>query len=227
MLLYTYENEAKLLVFTRNLADRLAADPAAFGTDAPAVAALAEARRRFADARDVATAEPTRTASAIARKESARKFLIALTRQTVRQLQAWGGMDDPKRRALGIPVPRRARVDIPPPAEAPRVDILLAVRHAVRLRLRGPGGERRRPAGTAGAAVLYALGPTPPADPRRWVWLGQWTSGTFDLDCPPEAPPGTTVWVTACYLDRRGRRGPLADAATTNLPGGQASRLAA
>ena len=220
MLLYTYENEAKLLDFTRNLADRLAADPAAYHTDPAAVARLAEAR-------DVANAEPTRTASAIALKEGARKFLISLTRQTVRQLQAWAGMDDPKRRTLGLPVPRRARKDIPPPDQAPRVDLLLAVRHTVRLRLRGPGGERRRPAGTSGAAVMYALGPTPPTDPRRWTWAGQWTSGTFDLDCPPQTPPGTTVWVTACYLDRRGRRGPLADAATTNLPGGQASRLAA
>jgi hypothetical protein len=43
---------------------------------------------------------------------------------------------------------------------------------------------------------------------------------------PEDVPGGATVWITANYYNGRGEVGPLADAISTNLPGGQA-RLAA
>ena len=43
---------------------------------------------------------------------------------------------------------------------------------------------------------------------------------------PESIAPGATIWITANYYNGRGEVGPLANALSTNLPGGQA-RLAA
>ena len=217
----------KLIDFTGNLAAKLGADPGGFGTTAERVAEYVVTRDRWINARQVAAAEATRTAGNLALAEAARKTLVSSTRSLVRELQAWPQMTDPKRRELRITVPDRTRTPVATPTEAPGIELVQAVRHTVRLKIVNPDGARRRPAGTAGANVFYAVGPNVPASPADWAWSGFWTRGTHDVVFPLDTPAGATVWLSAAYANPRGENGPMADAVSTNLPGGQAVRVAA
>ena len=76
------------------------------------------------------------------------------------------------------------------------------------------------------AQVFYAVGAMP-SKATDWVSAGPWTSKAFDVTFPLDTPAGSPVWASAAYYNRKGQYGPMADAATCNLPGGQASRMAA
>ena len=221
-----FNNEPKLINFTRNLADRLTADPAAFGETAERVAQYVVTRDRFISAYDVANAEPTRTRSNIELKDERKKTLVNSTRSIIRQVQSRPETTDAQRRALQITVADRTKSDNPPPSEMPQIEIVMAIRHTVRLRLRNPDGGRRRPAGCAGAQVFYAVGAMP-GKPGDWMSAGLWTSREYDVMFPLDTPAGSPVWVSAAYYNRKGQYGPMADAVTCNLPGGQVSRMAA
>ena len=222
-----FSNEPKLINFTRKLADRLVPAPLDYGTTAERVADYLTTRDRFVASYDKANAEPTRTARNIEQKDEDKKVLIRSTRRLIRELQAWPQMTDPKRRELRITVPDRTRTPVATPTEAPGIELVQAVRHTVRLKLVNPDGARRRPAGTAGANVFYAVGPTVPTSPADWAWSGFWTRGTHDVVFPLDTAAGATVWLSAAYANPRGENGPMADAVSTNLPGGQAVRVAA
>ena len=222
-----YQNTIKLIDFTGNFAGKLGPNPGDFGTTAGRVAEYVTTRDRWLLAREIAAAEATRTSGNIALATEARRTLVNSTRALVREIQAWPQMTDAKRRELRITVPDRTRTPVPAPVDVPEVDLVQAVRHTVRLRVRNPEGSRRRPAGTAGANIFYAVSATMPATPVDWKWAGLWTRGDFDVTFPLDTPAGSAVWVTAAYANPRGENGPMADAVTTNLPGGQAVRRAA
>lgn len=222
-----YSNESKLINFTRNFLDRLAGDPGAFDADPDRVAEYAVTRERFIRSYDVANAEPTRTRANITLKDENKRRLVSSTRALIRQLQAWPQLTDAQRRELRITVADRTKTPLPPPTAMPQIELVQAVRHTVRLRVANPDGGRRRPAGTAGANVFYAVSDAAPASPGAWASAGLWTRGPFDVTFPLGTPAGATVWLSAAYYNPRGEYGPMADAVTTNLPGGQAARRAA
>ena len=221
-----YGNEGKLVDFTENFHDRLAADPLAFGTTAERLTEYKTTRDYFVNARRVALATDTRTKPNIELKDAHKKTLINSTRSLIKQIQARPETTDAQRDLLGIPVPDRNKTVEPPPSQAAQIELVTAVRRTVRMRVKNPDGGRRRPAGCAGAQVFYAVGELP-VRPTDWRSAGLWTSGTFDVAFPDDTPAGSTVWVSAAYYNRKGQYGPMADAVTTNLPGGQVSRTAA
>jgi len=75
--------------------------------------------------------------------------------------------------------------------------------------------------GQVSAAVLTAVGSMPPAldDMDAWTWRGNTSRTTTRIDFPGNTPPGSTVWVTACWFNMKSQSGPMAQAANVNLPG--------
>ena len=223
---YLPTREAEFLDFCESMHRNLAADPVAFGTTAERVGEYQITLTRFAEAYAAATDPATRTRPMIERKTEAKKTLVRSTQSIVRQIQARPETTDEQRRLLGITVPDRKPTPHSTPTEMPDMQMVMAVRHSLELQIRRPDGGRGRPPGTLGANVYYAVSPNVPTLQTGWTHAGQATRMTTQITLPLSTPPGATVWIAACYYNGRGENGPLSDAITTNLPGGQA-RLAA
>ncbi len=149
-------------------------------------------------------------------------------RSLVRQVQTHPQTTDEQRRQLAITVPDRTRTEQTAPDDEPVVTITDTKRHMVAIAMRREDGRAGRPAGIAGMNVYYAISESVPTKAQigRWTHAGQATRMNHVIAMPEDVPGGATVWITANYYNGRGEVGPLADAISTNLPGGQA-RLAA
>ena len=222
-----YNNEGNLIKFTENILEKITATPGDFGTTADRAAEYGTTRGRFMEACSLINNESTRISSNYELKSAARTSLVNSTRALVREFQAWPMMTDVKRRELQIAVRDTSQTPVPPPTDKPLIELVTAVRYTVRTRVKSTATTRRRPAGVAGAQVFYAVGPDIPLATEDWRSSGLWTRGTFDVTFPTDTPAGATVWITAAYYNGKGQYGPMADAVSTNLPGGQAARRAA
>ena len=223
---YLPSRTADLIEWAVSFNGNLAVDPTAFGLNEQVVdeyqVVLARAQASVALAGDPATA----TRPIIGRKALDLDALRRSSRSIVKQVQAWPQTTDEQRRLLQITVPDRKPTPHPAPGEMPDVQIAFAVRHTIALRIRREDGGRGRPVGTTGANVYYAVGPTVPSTAGGWTHACQATRMGCQIELPATTPAGATVWVAANWYNGRGETGPLSDAVSTNLPGGQA-RLAA
>ena len=224
---YLPGREAELISYTGNLEANFSATPGDFGLSVEQAADYRTTRTRFVDAYDVCQSGATRSPTNQTLKSEAKKKLLNATRMLVDVVQAWPMMTDAKRQTLRITVPDRTKTSVPPPSAMAQIEMVEAIRHTVRVKVKNPDGTRRRPAEVAGAQVFFATGPDAPADQSEWRSAGLWTRGTFDVTFPADTAPGTTVWVAAAYYNRKGQYGPMGTGVSTNLPGVGAARRAA
>ena len=187
---YLPGREAELISYTGNLEANSSAAPGDFGLSVEQAADYRTTRTRFVDAYDVCQSGATRSPTNQTLKSEAKKKLLNATRMLVDVVQAWPMMTDAKRQTLRITVPDRTKTSVPPPSEMAQVEMVQAIRHTVRVKVKNPDGTRRRPAEVAGAQVFYATGPDAPADQGEWRSAGLWTSGTFDVTFPADTAPG-------------------------------------
>ena len=223
---YLPTREEDFLDWCESFHRNLAVEPVAFGTTAVRVAEYNTTLTRFAESYAAATDPATRTRPVIERKDADRDTLRRSTQSVVKQIQARPETTDEQRRTLGITVPERKPTTHGEPTEMPDMQLLMAIRHTIALKIRRQDGGRGRPAGTLGANVYYAVSPTVPTTQTGWTHAGQATKMNTQITLPETTPAGATVWIASNYYNGRGETGPLSDAITTNLPGGQ-SRLAA
>ena len=179
---------------------------------------LTRAREAVALASDPAT----RTRPIVERQQDDLDTLRRSTRGLVRQIQAHPQTTDEQRRTLGITVPDRNSTPKPAPSEEPVVVVTRAVRRTVAIKMRREDGRRGKAPGCIGMNVYYAVGEIVPTTIGGWTHVGQCTRTDYAITLPDDVPAGATVWVTANYYNGKGETGPLADAISTNLPGGQA-----
>ncbi len=175
---------------------------------------------------DAASDPLTRTRISVERQREDLDTLKRSLRSLVKQVQAHPQTTDDQRRQLDITVPDRTRSDRPAPGEEPVVTITKVQRHMVAIKIRREDGRAGKPAGISGMNVYYAVSETMPSHIGGWTHAGQATRMSHVIAMPESIAPGATIWITANYYNGRGETGPLADAISTNLPGGQA-RLAA
>ncbi len=155
-------------------------------------------------------------------KDEARDDLVASLRELAGVVQKHPGTTDAQRNDLGLTVPSE-RQRINPPAFPPIIDILSVNGHTVRVRLHEADSTRRgRPAGVAGAAVFSYVGETPPIK-DGWKSEGNVARMTFDIAFDSELAPGTKVWITAHYFNRRCESGPAGSPASALINYGAAA----
>jgi hypothetical protein len=120
---------------------------------------------------------------------------------------------------LRLTVRKRTKSRVGRPETWPRVSVVSANGHRVRLRLSesGPVVSRGKPAGVAGAAVFSFVGNLPPAEESRWKYEGNATRLFYDIRVPSSLPPGARIWFTAAWFNRRGERGPVSQPTNTHL----------
>ena len=223
---YLPTREADLLDWCQSFYRNLASDPTVFGLQEADVADYKAMLDAFAQSHATASDPATRTGPAIERKDADKSALRRLSQSVVRQIQARPQTTDEQRRLLDITVPDRKPTPHPAPSGMPDVQVVMAVRHTISLKIRREDGGRGRPVGTIGANVYYAVSPTVPTTSAGWTHAGQATRMGHQIALPESTPAGATVWIAANWYNGRGETGPLSDAVTTNLPGGQ-SRLVA
>ncbi len=219
---YLPTREAEFLDWCQSFDRNLAADPTAFGVTELIVADYQTTLTRFETSYALATDPATRTRPVLVRKDKDKDTLRRSTQSIVRQIQARPQTTDEQRRLLNITVPDRNPTQSVPPTDMPDVQIIQAIRHTIQVRLRREDGGRGKPAGCVGANIYYAVSPTIPTTSEGWTHAGQATRSTHQITLPESTPAGATVWIAANWYNGRAETGPLSDAISTNLPGGQA-----
>jgi hypothetical protein len=201
--------EADLLSWSNNLATKLIAAPTDYGIDAAAATAFGGVQGAFASAYATAIDPDTRTPSAIAIKNTAKKNLIAAVRPLVQTLQASPVMTDGKRELLQIPIRDNDPTPIGPPEVMPVLRVAAVNGRVLDLELRRQDGEtKQKPAGVRAAWLYSFVGDTPPVDLNDWHFRGGTTKSNPKLDFPITATPGTVVWVTALWVNPTDQPGP-------------------
>ncbi len=224
---YLPKRESGLLTWAENFVQLVGAGATEYGLTDLQSDAYGEAQTAFATAYAAANHPSTRTPQAIEAKNVAKRALIALSRDLVKICQAAPVMTDEKRVALGITVPDVEPTPVPVPDQSPQLDVMAVNGRRVSLRLRdSETGERKKPVGVAGAAVLSYVGETIPADIRDWTFEGNTTRANVDVVFAESVPMGVKVWLTAYWFNRRAQSGPACAPVSTHVGFGGLSQAA-
>lgn len=218
--------EAELVTFTANMAARLSAQPADYGITPALADEYSTAHDNWALQYERAQAPETRSPVAIAAKNTAKKIIIEQTRKIAKIVRATPGMDDQRLIELGLRPHKTEPTRIVRPHSAPEIDIQERRGNHVLARLHSEEGPRHKPQGVAAAFVYTHVGPTAPVRIQDWTFAGSYTRSLVDLAFDPTLPAGTTVWITACWVNPRGETGPGATAVSTVLAGGYVATAA-
>jgi len=81
--------------------------------------------------------------------------------------------------------------------------------------------RRGKPFGVAGATIYVQVAEKASTNTSDWVSLGNFTRPKISLTLPGWlCPPGSRIWLAACWYNPRGQAGPMSHTANLYLPGG-------
>jgi len=228
---YYPKREREIVTFTENFSAGIAASPRSFGLSPAQAAEYAAVQHVFADLQQKSTQGSTNTSSVVAAKKNARRALEQLTRELVRIARMHPGVTAAQRRTLGLPVrdPGRPRGSRNVNGEVqmnrigpPRVHVNVLNGRTLRIELRDRFSLARcKPRGVEGATVFSYVGEHPPAagDMDKWRFERNTTKLVTTVrpgNRDAMLPPGTKVWVMACWMNRRSQRGPASEPVSTH-----------
>jgi len=212
---YIPTKEAQLLSWSANLSTELGVDPATYGTTMEAVGAFQVLQAAFANAYATATTPTTRTGPTIEAKNEAKAALIAGTRPLVQSIQVSPVMTNTKRDILGIPIRDYEPTPIGVPTQMPKLTVTKVTGRLIGLQLMDQDDEKRRPVGVMAANLFSYAGDTPPADLKQWTYEGSVTLLDPAITIAESVSPGTTIWLTALWMNPRLQPGPACTPITT------------
>jgi hypothetical protein len=214
-------SDAGVLSFGTNFSTLVTAGPLPLGLTALQATTLAGYLASYAASLTASTDPGTRGPAAVLQKDLSRRILIANIRLLARIIQANPAVSDTQRFDLGLPI-RQMPAPIPPPGEAPDVDVKSVSGRTITARIHRDTGTRRgKPPGVAGANVYSFVGTTPPASLNDWKLEGHASrTNRIEVVLPAEVPGGSTVWLCASWYNPRGQAGPTSAPVSTNIPGG-------
>jgi hypothetical protein len=211
------DREGDMVIWGRNLIDRVHAREGHYGMNPVFLAELTETFQRFEDSYRVANDPRTRTSVAVTAKNEARRAFERLARYASRGLQG-ANLPDAEKLSLGLNVRKPRARHVAAPAAAPDVRaraegsiVTVYLRDAER------PTSRARPDAATAALVFVHVGEQPLPPDGRWEWAR--TAGTTETTVrfDPTLPPGTRVWVIARWKNRRGELGAFSQPASTVL----------
>lgn len=223
---YIPSREADLLGFAENFSTKITAAPTTYGLTAAQAAAFATLYTNFDDAMRALQDPVTQSPSFVAAKNAAKDALVngpGGIRALAAIVQATPGITDQNLIDLRLTVRDREPSPVPPPEFAPEIDVFPPVVRTVKIRLHNEKtiGRRGKPDGAIGATIFSHVGELPPAldDIAAWKLEMQTGQTTAEIEFPSTVPPGSTVWITAYWYNRRGETSPATPPVNTNLPG--------
>lgn len=207
---YLPASDTGLLSFATDFSSVLTPGPTVFGLTTVQMTSYNAALATYSAALTAATSGATRGVSTVFAKDTARKNLVALTRQYVGIIQKCPIVTDQQRVDLNITVPDQHRTPQPPPDATPVVEVQTVEQNVVTITLHADGATRRKlPPRAIGAAIFSFVGPNPPADPSEYKFEGNTTRTKLNVVFDPSLAPGTKVWIAAFYFSRRTLSGPI------------------
>ncbi len=224
---YLPSREADLRTWAKNFSDHVEEGPATYGVTVEQSSAMVNANDEFDDAYLKANDPTTRSPTSIQQKNTRKKELIVEIRKLVAIIQAFPGTTDTMRRALGITVRDVDPTPEPVPATAPSIDVTAVDGYTIKIRLHGTESPRRgKPAGVQGAAVFSAVGDSAPTALSDWTFQGNTTRTDVTVQMPGSMAPGTKVWLTAFWYNRKAQSGPATTPTSTYVGYGGLSQAA-
>jgi hypothetical protein len=200
-----------------NFSAKVGANPHGYGLTEDQGEACTAANTAYSTAYLAAVNPETRTRGAVAAKNAARAALAAVLSGLVKIINGTPSVTDAMKIELG-PSVRKMPAPIPPPANAPSIDIISITGRTVKLRLHGEDAMRRgKPAGVAWAEVYSYVGEAPPADVALWTRQANSTRPRVTITFGQSAQ-AQTVWLTASWFSPTAAKGPGSDPVSVNLP---------
>lgn len=197
-----------LMLWAQSFAARIQQPPADGWLSPDRIAAFVQAFEDYAQA--LARCVPSEQSQSVTRaKNAARAVLRQRAGECSRIIQANPDVSDPQRIALGLSV-RKPPTRIGRPDDIPTVEPTMEGRRLT-VQLSTMLGRRRKPHGVAGARVYGCAGQRAAEDPTMWTLLGTTSTSVFRHDFSSDMPPGTPIWVAACWFNPRTECGPTSE----------------
>ncbi|HYE20029.1 MAG TPA: hypothetical protein VEA69_16390 [Tepidisphaeraceae bacterium] len=215
--------DSLLASYAANVGARLAAaGTSVYRLPADLVAAYAAAAGAFAAAYEqlmTSREAGVRSEAQTCVKEATKRALVDVARQVYATVAADAQIADSDKVLIGVHVRAGRRAAIPRPTSRPALDVGPVVARTVALAIHDAStpSRRGRPPGAAAAWVYSFAGPAYPADPAAWRFVGAATGPKLTVTFPPDLPPGTPVWLRACWVNPRQEAGPMGEPVMTPL----------
>ncbi|HEX8520629.1 MAG TPA: hypothetical protein VF669_00150 [Tepidisphaeraceae bacterium] len=219
-------SDSALLAWSLNFKSLIISSPTAFGLTTALASAYGTLHDSYASA--LAACDPAiRTRGAVATKNTAKNALKANARLLADLVRGTASVTNAQKLALGLTV-RSAGSPIPPPSDAPGLDVVSVSAWTVNIKLHDAAvaGKRGKPPGVSGASVFTFVGANPPVDISAWQFVGNTGKTKLSVPFPNTLAAGAKVWLAAFWFNPRKQSGPVCAPVGTNLPGGSVALAA-
>ena len=212
--------DSDLLVFSNNFDQKINLLTTAIGLTVPQCTSFTALNDAWADSLATVAGGGNSTPNVIL-KNQARANLVSGPggiRELVGIIQKFPGTTNAQRAELNITVPDEEPSPIAKPAFPPLLVVRSVSGRAVSLVLSDPQNPslKRIPDGVEGAIVMSYIGEEPPASSAVCTMQGPVQKTRTAVVFPESVAPGTKVWLTAMWFNRRGV-GPACDPVSTYI----------
>ncbi|MEM7576725.1 MAG: hypothetical protein AAF328_04540 [Planctomycetota bacterium] len=218
--------EDQLAIWTGLVYSKLTENPTDFGVTEDQVIPFATAQEAFAAAFALTSDPATKTKITVADKNTKKEAMIAAVRPLIQTIQNSPVMTDAKREELEIPVRDRTPTPVPAPGSAPIIEVTKIDGRTLHLKFKSAEGGRGKAEYAQGLTIFSHVGSEPPADIGTWKFEGSVTTTETKVVFPTSVAPGSQVWLTAFWFNRKAESGPAATPIAAGIGYGGLSQAA-
>ncbi|MDR1551895.1 MAG: hypothetical protein LBS69_00305 [Prevotellaceae bacterium] len=214
---YIPKKDAELVAWSANFGSQVAANARDWDITEKEVTELQNAVDTFA-ALHAQADSPSKNSIIVAEKNAARKVLVAVVRSLAGFRLKNPVITDAQRIALGLHVRDTTPTPVPPPTTRPEIDIDVLDVRRLKVVFHDIGKDSKaKPYGVIGAVILYAVLDAPPTDisALNRSLLATRTPHIIEFT---EEERGKTVYMTICWQNEKGERGPLSEIESAIVP---------
>lgn len=222
------DNDALLVPYVTNWNTQFNESPLPFGLTPQQAAQLLAASTPYIASATTLNAQRalgTRAKSQTDARNTARDAMLVVLRALYAAVQFNADVSDENKTLLGVTIRSDSRRPTPPITQRPTMADIVCVGRTVSASIYDPASKSKRAkAPSAVSALVYSfIGETYPSDPTLWQLCGIATKSTFETTFADGVPAGSTVWLCAAWVDRKGNTGNVSQPISTNLAGGGVS----
>jgi hypothetical protein len=210
--------DSKLVPFSTNFNSRVSATPTVFDLTTAEASEYSALHEPYVAACEAVASPGAKSKALLAVRDAARAALLPYARELYAIVQASSEVTDANKLLLGITL-RKQPQPSPAPGIAPGQDVVSVVGGDVTFHIHDSASSTRRgkPALVLGAKIYCFVGTSYPTDPGEWTYVGDTTKNAHVVTFPDSVAPGTQVWITSAWYNRKAETGPLAVPITTVL----------
>ncbi|MDR2139992.1 MAG: hypothetical protein LBP50_10655 [Tannerella sp.] len=214
---YIPKKDSELVPWSANFTAGITANAAAWNITPEEVKELQTADASFA-ALQAQADSPVKNAVTVAKKNAARKALVAKIRGLAGFRLKNPVITDAQRVALGLHVRDTNPSNISIPPTRPELDIAVIDFRRLKVLFRDMGSSSKaKPRGISGAVIAYAVLAAPPAGPDALTRTVLATRTPYILEFTGEER-GKTVYIAVCWQNSKGQRGPWSEIGNAIVP---------